>query len=43
MSAVWGRLLTCGGLPTRLSMCRNAPRPIDNRPQVDNLPHVPQA
>jgi len=28
----WGRLLTGGGLVTR-------PGPIDNRPQVENLPH----
>jgi hypothetical protein len=30
----YGRLTTCGGLLTRLGM------PIDNRPQVVNLPYI---
>ena len=53
--AMWGRLLTCGGLSTRLSGASagvasgrpGAPRrraslagPINNRPQVNNLPHI---
>src|SRR5712692_8188537 len=38
--SMWGRLLTCGGLSTRLSMFRAAPRRVINPPQVDNLPHM---
>jgi hypothetical protein len=45
---MWGRMQPCGGLrghpvnppANRLPTCGNAERPIDNRPQVDNLPHI---
>jgi hypothetical protein len=38
---MWGRLLTCGGLSTRLGgFCTLVGRPINNRPQVANLPHI---
>ena len=38
---MWGRLSACGGLPTRLpTSIQMWPRPIDNRPQGDNLPHI---
>ncbi|HXP86345.1 MAG TPA: TadE family protein [Bryobacteraceae bacterium] len=36
---MWGRLAACGGLLTRLRLWRHADKPIDNRPQVFNLPH----
>jgi len=37
----WGRLSACGGLTTRLGgICILVGRPIDNRPQVANLPHI---
>jgi len=37
----WGRLVTCGGLAIRLSKVDTGlSRPISNRPQVTNLPHV---
>ncbi len=37
---LWGRLLTCGGLIIRLVMYKKIVRPIANRPQVNNLPHM---
>ncbi len=39
-ASLWGRLQTCGRLPTRRTATAK-PRsgPIDNRPQVGNLPH----
>jgi prepilin-type N-terminal cleavage/methylation domain-containing protein len=35
----WGRMGSCGGLTARLSIVEDANGPIDNRPQVGNLPH----
>jgi len=38
--SLWGRLIICGGLPTRLCRLRNARgTPIDNRRQDAILPH----
>jgi hypothetical protein len=38
---MWGRFSTCGGFLTRLGgFCANIERPIENRPQVENLPHI---
>ncbi len=38
---MWGRMVSCGGLSTRLpTSVQKPPRPIDNRPQIDNLPHI---
>ena len=50
---MWGRMASCGGLAIRLSglpsSCREqtassvcGARPIANRPQVANLPHIPR-
>ena len=46
---LWGRFSTCGGFATRLAAGRRIPhscclpalerRPIENRPQIKNLPH----
>jgi multidrug efflux pump subunit AcrA (membrane-fusion protein) len=47
---LWGRLAACGGFSTRLPAPAQNPRgraslagPINNRPQVDNLPHITHA
>jgi len=38
---LWGRFSTCGGYSTRLGgICTLVGRPIENRPQVENLPHI---
>src|SRR3981189_265671 len=40
-AAMWGRLLTCAAVGNRRTCCVHlAGRPIDNRPQVNNLPHI---
>ena len=43
VAAVWGRMASCGGLLTRLQIRKAAHGPIDNRPQVGNLPHIAAA
>jgi hypothetical protein len=40
MRAQWGRLSTCGRLSIGLAVCKKIRRPVNNRPQVDNLPHM---
>jgi hypothetical protein len=40
MNAMWGRLVTCGGLVIRLLLRKQNIGPIANRPQVTNLPHI---
>jgi hypothetical protein len=37
---LWGRFSTCGGFVTRLGGSGTlVGRPVENRPQVENLPH----
>jgi hypothetical protein len=38
---MWGRLTTCAAVGYRRRLvCRRGSGPIDNRPQVNNLPHI---